>query len=112
SFFSPVPRLTSAILFCAGAAGAVPWAAAPPPPPPPRPPRPPRPAAAAAGGYTVNATQRESPLIVNVLAVPPGAPPRPPPAPPGSPIGNFISFASAAVDRMITDASPSFGART
>src|SRR5581483_3861517 len=60
----------------------------------------------------MKATQRLLPEIERPL--PPPAPPRPPPpAPPpdGSPIGNFISDAPAAVPRMITSASPSFGAR-
>lgn len=108
SFFSPVARFTSAILFCAGVAlVAPPTAPAPPRPPAPRLPRPP---AAADTGYSVNAAQRESPLMTSELPPPPAAPPRPPP--PASPIGYFISLPSAPVERMITVASPSLGART
>ncbi len=101
--------------------GAIGRLSPPPPPPPPRPPRPapPRPPRPfAAGGYTVNATQRESALIESGPPASGAAPPRPPPPPPPRPaaselpIGNVNSLLSVPVERMITFASPSFGART
>jgi hypothetical protein len=61
----------------------------------------------------VNAIQRESPLMLNVVAAPPApAPPRPAAAFGSSPIGNLSSFAPAAVDLMTSVASPSFGEST